>query len=282
MIEIRTIREIAYAKVNLALHVRNRRSDGYHELDTIFAFVNDGDFLEASHADTLSLTITGPFCSSLPGDSDNLVMQVALLMKNNFNILKGAALHLEKRLPVASGIGGGSADAAAAARLLNRLWGIGATDEVLAALLSRLGADIPACISSQLAKGKGTGTELVQYPTNPFADKAILLVNPLHPVATAEVFAGWDGQDHGALTGSDLDYIVKTGRNDLQSSAIKICPEIELILSSLVSFTPELSRMSGSGATCFALFDNLQNCAAAHAYYRQNYPEYWSMAGTLR
>jgi 4-diphosphocytidyl-2-C-methyl-D-erythritol kinase len=279
---ISEITEVAYAKVNLALHVRSRRDDGYHELDTIFAFVDDGDYLMASDAERLSLTIDGPFGSELSNNADNLVLQAAFLLRNRYNISAGAKLRLEKRLPVASGIGGGSADAAAAARLLNRLWGIGASDIDLASLLAPLGADIPACISSRTSQGQGIGTQLLLQQSNPFSGTSILLVNPLQPVSTAKVFAGWDGQDLGALAGSNLIDTVNLGRNDLQKAAIAICPEIETILISLMCLTPDLARMSGSGATCFALFGDAQKCLAAQKYIYSNHPGYWTLVGKLR
>ena len=145
--------ETAYAKINLALHVRRRREDGYHDIETMFAFAKHGDQLQASLADTLHFTIDGPFGSSLSADDDNLVMQAANRLRTHFSITDGASIRLTKNLPIASGIGGGSADAAAAARLLNRLWDIQASEQELADILAPLGADIPACVFSHTSFG---------------------------------------------------------------------------------------------------------------------------------
>ncbi len=127
-----TVAETAYAKINLALHVRRRRADGYHDIETLFAFAADGDRLSATEAKTLSLRIDGPFGDGLSPDDDNLVLRAARRMQQHFNVETGAAIQLDKRLPIASGIGGGSADAAATARLLNILWRLGATEAELA------------------------------------------------------------------------------------------------------------------------------------------------------
>ena len=157
--------ETAYAKINLALHVRRRRDDGYHDIETLFAFAQHGDQLQASLSDTLGLTIDGPFASGLSADDDNLVMQAAIRLRAHFSITSGASIRLTKNLPIASGIGGGSADAAAAARLLNRLWDIQASEQELADILAPLGADIPACVFSRTSFGSGTGTALELRPT---------------------------------------------------------------------------------------------------------------------
>ena len=278
----RAISEVAYAKINLALHVRARRADGYHELDTIFAFMNDGDHLHGAEAEELSLNISGPFANGLTKDDDNLVLRTAKLLQSSYNIPCGALLHLNKRVPISSGIGGGSADAAAAARLLNRLWGIGASEIELAELLGPLGADIPACVSSKLARGKGTGTELTAIADNLFTDQPMLLVNPLKAVSTADVFAAWDGNDLGPLSGIGVSDMAQSGRNDLQAAAMRLCPEIQVILETLKIFSPQLTRMSGSGATCFAVFASNQECETARSYISTEFPGYWTMSGTIK
>ena len=152
--------EIAFAKLNLALHVRKRRDDGYHDIETLFAFVQDGDVLTACPANELKLAIHGPFGTGLEADNNNLVLKTAFLLKAHFGVTQGAAIRLDKKVPMASGIGGGSADAAATARLLNRLWGLEASEQELADILAPLGADIPACIFSRPSFGSGTGTAL--------------------------------------------------------------------------------------------------------------------------
>jgi 4-diphosphocytidyl-2-C-methyl-D-erythritol kinase len=273
--------ETAFAKINLALHVRSRRPDGYHELDTVFAFVDDGDFLTCEPADTLSLSVMGPFGGILGSAEDNLVMRTAQAFAAKFNVTAGARITLEKRLPVASGIGGGSADAAATARLLNRLWGLQASDQALADILEPLGADIPACVVSNTVRGQGTGTQLSPLHDD-FCGTPVLLVNPNTALSTAAVFAQWNGVDHGgmALSGG-LDSIMK-GRNDLQEPAIGLCPAIADVLTSLDQQVPVLARMSGSGATCFGLFKDHSHRNAAMRAIADDHADWWIMAGCLR
>jgi 4-diphosphocytidyl-2-C-methyl-D-erythritol kinase len=278
---MRVLRETAYAKINLALHVRRRRDDGYHELETLFAFANDGDEIHGELADDITLQVRGPFGGGL-SNTDNLVVRAAARVKARFGIDRGAALRLEKRLPVASGIGGGSADAAAAARLLNRLWDIGASDGELEDLLAPLGADIPACVRSRTVYGEGTGAALRGVSDTDVSGRAVLLVNPLKPVATGPVFGGWNGIDRGALTFDDPWQAALAGRNDLQAPAIAICPDIEEILAQLGQTGADLVRMSGSGATCFALYSSTGARDAAVGHISKACPDYWTMASCLR
>lgn len=274
-----TLTETAYAKINLALHVRARRSDGYHELETLFAFVDTGDRLEATDADDVKLSISGPFSSDIECNDSNLVIQTANLMRQHFNVQAGASLTLQKNLPVSSGIGGGSADAAAAARLLNRLWRLDASDIELEVLLAPLGADIPACVASRTVIGGGTGTDLRPVAQDTFAGMPILLVNPLEPVATSAVFANWDGVDRGALGAHGAMSTMLEGRNDLEPMAMAICPAITEILKALKQTCPRVARMSGSGATCFALYDLIDNRNEAEKCIN---PAWWRLAGKLR
>jgi 4-diphosphocytidyl-2-C-methyl-D-erythritol kinase len=261
-------REIAYAKINLALHVRGRRDDGYHDLETLFAFCADGDVVEAEAADTLSLTIAGPFAEGL-SVTDNLVIRAAQALAPG----RGAAIQLTKNLPVASGIGGGSADAAATLRLLSRMWGINAD---LRAIAASLGADLPACLTSKTARGEGRGDDLMSVDLR-IAGTPVLLVNPRMPLSTASVFKAWDGNDRGALG----DW--RAGRNDLEPPACALVPAIGEILDWLRRFpNVTLARMSGSGATCFALFDNVEACDLAAFAGSRDRPDWWFMASTLR
>jgi 4-diphosphocytidyl-2-C-methyl-D-erythritol kinase len=269
--------EIAYAKINLALHVRRRRGDGYHDIETLFAFCEHGDELSAELAEELSLHMAGPFGSALLADEDNLVLKAAKLLKSRFSVATGAKISLDKRLPIASGIGGGSADAAAAARLLNRLWDIGASEADLAALLAPLGADIPACIYSRTAFGRGTGTELDPVIDSDLAGKPVLLVNPIVSVSTAAVFRAWDGVDRGPVPDNFMD-----GRNDLEPMALALCPEIADVLAKLTATNPLFARMSGSGATCFALFASRATRDAAQRDVAKACPLWWTMASSLR
>ena len=186
---------------------------------------------------------------------------------------------LEKNLPVASGIGGGSADAAATARILNSVWGINASDDELASLLAPLGADIPACVLSKTVFGSGTGTTLSPVIEGELKGMPVLLVNAMTAVATRAVFQGWDGIDHGGLDDSNLIESAFKGRNDLQASAIAISPGIANVLSALQATRPIYSRMSGSGATCFALYETIDARDAAR---NEMDNDWWTLAGRLR
>jgi 4-diphosphocytidyl-2-C-methyl-D-erythritol kinase len=254
--------EPAPAKLNLALHVRGKLPDGRHLIETVFAFCTDGDLVEAEAADELSLSVTGPFGGDL--SNENLVMAAAEALREAAGVNAGAALHLTKNLPVASGIGGGSADAAAALRLMTRLWSIDPSHA--SAVAPRLGSDVPACLLSKSARGGGAGDELSLLADPGLAGTSVLLVNPRIPLSTADVFARWDGIDLGPLDAW------REGRNDLEGLATALVPEIDVVLNWLRQ-QPNATfvRMSGSGATCFALFesDGARDAAAAAV------PEHW-------
>lgn len=271
--------EVAFAKINLALHVRKRRADGYHDIETLFAFAQDGDVLSASLEDTLSLEIDGPFGAGLQADESNLVLKTASCLKAHFGVKQCAAIRLDKRLPIASGIGGGSADAAATARLLNQLWSLDAAEQELADILAPLGADIPACIFSRPSFGSGTGTALVFLDDSNITARHVLLVNPLQSVSTAAIFKAWGGVDGGAVDRGDIWDAAITCQNNLEPIAAAICPVITDILDRLSLANPAFVRMSGSGATCFALFDDNTGLETARATLD---PHWWSMATMLR
>src|SRR6476619_6526772 len=169
-------REIAPAKLNLALHVRGKREDGRRDIEAIFAFCVDGDRLSAQPADDLNLTLTGPFAGELRANDDNLVLQAARALRQSAGVTAGAALTLEKRLPVASGIGGGSADAAAALRLLTSMWGVDPTDAEVVA--PTLGSDVPACLLSLPMRGEGAGDKLTPIDLSAISGAPVLLINP--------------------------------------------------------------------------------------------------------
>jgi 4-diphosphocytidyl-2-C-methyl-D-erythritol kinase len=273
------LRETAYAKINLALHIRKRRADGYHELETLFAFAKDGDGLSVGPASQISLTISGPFAAGLSVGEDNLVIRAARALAETFGVSQGAALHLEKNLPIASGIGGGSADAAAALRLLVRFWGLDAADQRITEIAKALGADVPACIGSFMVIGLGVGDILNPYAGAPLTGQPVLLVNPLVPCPTGPVFAAWDQVDRGGL---NLPSLAK-GRNDLTTSARALVPQIATVLAALNAFQgAQIVRMSGSGATCFALFDSADNAARARAKISAAHPDWWVLSSTLR
>jgi 4-diphosphocytidyl-2-C-methyl-D-erythritol kinase len=271
--------ETAFAKLNLALHIRRRRADGFHELETLFAFTEDGDELSAEVADDVSLTISGPFSEGLSRQEDNLVIRAARSLAELSGSGAGAKLHLEKRLPIASGIGGGSADAAAAIRLLVRLWGLDANDTQLMALAAQLGADVPACLASRPVVGTGVGDILTPYRNRSLGGRPVLLVNPLIACATGPVFARWDQVDRGPLDPGQLTQ----SRNDLTAPAVELVPEISDVLDCL-SVLPglTLARMSGSGATCFALFSEQDEAEAARAILRKDKPHWWFLVSRLR
>lgn len=274
-----TLADTAWAKVNLALHVRRRRSDGYHDIETLFAFAEDGDGLSAAPADDLSLTITGPFAAALDGDLEgNLVLRAARALAAATGAEPRAALTLDKRLPVASGIGGGSADAAVALRLLARLWRV----DVPGGLAVTIGADVPACLASVTARGEGRGEQLTPLGDG-LAGTPMLLVNPGVALSTARVFAGWDQRDRGALGTGDPLSVAAAGRNDLEPSARTLAPEIDQLLSLLAEQEGvRLARMSGSGATCLALFDTVAARDAADRSVAARRPVWWRLATQLR
>ena len=272
------MQETAYAKLNLALHVRKRREDGYHELETLFAFLDDGDRLTIAPAADFALTITGPFAAGLSAGPANLVLRAARLLAEANGLAAGAHFTLDKRLPVASGIGGGSADAAAALRLAARLWDIGMDDVRPSDLAAQLGADVPACVASQTCFGTGVGEQLEPIDGGALSGAAVLLVNPLVACPTGPVFKAWDGTDRGALDPADWLH----GRNDLEAPAVALHPEIAGVLDALRGLQPRLARMSGSGATCFAVFDHAAQRDAAAARVAQDHPAWWQMRGSLR
>lgn len=275
--------ETAFAKINLALHVRARRADGYHDIETIFAFVDAGDELTAEVADTDSLSVKGEFGDELSAGQDNLVLRALASMRAMMGgeRIPPLALTLEKNLPVAAGLGGGSADAAALIRLVQRAFGVGET-EALVTASATLGADVGACILSQTRLGTGTGWQLEDVDDADVHGLAVLLVNPRAPLATGPVFAGWDGRDRGALpTGSAL-VAARGGRNDLEPPALALVPEIDEVLAVLRAQLPILSRMSGSGASCFALFRSIAERDAAAARMADDHPDWWLMMGAIR
>jgi 4-diphosphocytidyl-2-C-methyl-D-erythritol kinase len=269
--------DTAYAKINLALHVRARQPDGYHRIETVFSFAEDGDELSVGPADTLTLEITGPFAGQLGAGDDNLVVRAAQALRGRYGVEAGAAIVLDKRLPVASGLGGGSADAAATLRLLARWWGLEADEAALLALAASLGSDVPACLASRTARGEGRGDALTPLDIPGLSGTPLLLVNPRTPVPTSEVFRRWDGVDGGAL-GDPL-----LGRNDLEEAAMGIAPAIRPVLVALrASRGVSLARMSGSGATCFALFPDEEDRDEAQARLAGHHPAWWTLASRVR
>lgn len=274
-----TLREPAPAKLNLALHVRRRRGDGYHELETLFAFVAHGDTVELDPAGQ-GFAVNGPFAEDLAGEGDNLVTRAADRFAAMFGVSPSGGITLTKRLPVSSGIGGGSADAAATLRLLARMHGISIQDSRLLKCAEALGSDVPACLYNRTAIGTGRGEALEWIEGAP--STPVLIVNPGVAVSTASVFAAWDGVDRGALASGSLQEAARAGRNDLETPAMAIAPVIGEVLNTL-SVQPgmTLARMSGSGATCFALFQDVTAASVAGATVRTAHPGWWCVETVL-
>jgi 4-diphosphocytidyl-2-C-methyl-D-erythritol kinase len=261
--------EAAPAKVNLTLHITGRRADGYHLLDSLVVFGPAADRLHAEAADSLSLTLGGPFAAGLVAEADNLVLRAARALAAWAGRAPGATLHLEKYLPVASGIGGGSADAAAALRLLSRLWQLEVPAPVMMRLAAGLGADVPVCVAGRPTRMAGIGEILTPAPALPAC--GMLLVNPGVALATADVFRARDAAfspeavwpaawpDAAAMAGD-----LSVQHNDLEPPALRLCPAVAAVLAALrASPGCLLARMSGSGATCFGLFADAAAAARA-------------------
>ncbi|HYJ53342.1 MAG TPA: 4-(cytidine 5'-diphospho)-2-C-methyl-D-erythritol kinase [Allosphingosinicella sp.] len=259
------MQETAYAKLNLALHVRGREADGYHRIETVFAFCEDGDVLFGRESERPALELSGPFARELSAEPDNLVLRAAAMLGAH------VAFSLDKRLPIASGLGGGSADAAAALRLIARMRGLAYED--VFGFAAAIGADVPACFFSQSARGEGRGDALEPLDED-LAGTPVLLVNPRRPLSTAAVFAAWDGQDRGPLA----DW--RDGRNDLEAAAIALVPEIRDVLDALAG--GPIARMSGSGATCFGLFESEADRDRAAAEIAASHPGWWLSQTRLR
>lgn len=265
------MRETAYAKINLALHVRRRREDGYHELETLFAFVDAGDVLVVQPAAQDSVQVVGEFAAGLDDPLDNLVARAL----NALPRPQGLAVTLEKNLPVAAGLGGGSADAGAVFRMVEAAHGLPDNWREKAA---NLGADVPACVESRTHIGLGTGTERGDV-VDDLAGTPVLLVNPRVSLSTGPVFKAWDGQDRGALPQGTAREIALAGRNDLTAPALTLCPPIADVLAALGKTRAWKADMSGSGATCFALYETEDQRDAAAAEMPR---EWWTLAGKLR
>jgi 4-diphosphocytidyl-2-C-methyl-D-erythritol kinase len=277
------VREFAPAKINLHLHVVGRRQDGYHLLDSLVVFAGIGDWLTVSPAPDLSLTLVGPFAAGLAAEPDNLVLRAARGLADLAGISPTGAMRLEKNLPVASGIGGGSADAAAALRLLCRFWAISPN---LTQLAQSLGADVPVCLLSHPTLMSGIGEILAPAPLVPEA--GLVLVNPGVAVSTPAVFRARTGGFSPAATfpldgwpsGKTLSQTLAQTHNDLEAPARSLAPAINDALAALAD-TPgcHIARMSGSGATCFGLFDNPR--AARHAANTVRRDGWWVWGGSL-
>ena len=284
------VREPAPAKVNLYLHVTEKYPSGYHAIDSLVVFTRLGDTLEVTPAPAgsgIRLSVDGPFADDLGADADNLVFRAATALAEKAGIGEGADLRLTKRLPVASGIGGGSADAAAALRALARLWSLGGSPELLFEIALGLGADVPMCLGSvarKVCQVSGIGDEV--SPAPPLPPCHFVLVNPGGEVSTPEVFAAREGafsepmpfEDTSPDAAAFADALAQR-RNDLTDAAVSLLPAVETVLGELGD-APEclLARMSGSGATCFGLFATPADAETAAGRLREKHPEWWVRA----
>ena len=283
----------APAKVNLSLCVRGRRTDGWHELDSVVAFAGCCDRLAFEPAETLSLTIDGPTAAAAGPIDDNLVLGAARALAERVPRLRLGRFHLRKTLPVAAGLGGGSSDAAAALRALAAANGLAPDDDRLFAAAAAVGADVPVCLRPSARRMAGRGDKLgpaLQLPPLP-----AVLANPGVAVSTPAVFAALGLEPGASLDGPPAPQLeagadaararraLEAGRNDLQASAIRIAPAIGATLDALASLEgARLTRMSGSGATCFALFDDRHAAARAARALRLAHPDWWVRATYLR
>lgn len=269
--------ERASAKINLFLHVGQKRGDGFHPLQSLAVFTDLGDGLTLEEAPALSLAIEGPFAAGLEGEGDNLVLRAARALGG-----PGARLTLTKNLPVASGIGGGSADAAAALRGLNLLWNMGKDGRSLSEIAATLGSDIPVCLASVSAFMEGRGEIL--RPTVSMPRIPMLLVNPGVAVPTKDVFAALTtrtGVEMALPQGrfrdtADLLRFLETTRNDLEAPALRLQPVIGEVLTAIRALPGALMvRMSGSGATCFGIFADDDCCSRAAEILKDAAPGWW-------
>jgi 4-diphosphocytidyl-2-C-methyl-D-erythritol kinase len=288
--------EVGRAKVNLTLRVVGRRVDGYHDLESVVAFADCADRLTFAPGPELKLETTGPLAQACGAPSDNLVLKVAVLLAARVPGLKLGAFTLEKVLPVAAGIGGGSADAAAALRLLARHNNLSLDDERLAEVALQTGADVPVCLASRACDMTGVGEGLL--PLN-LPELPSVLVNPSAPVATRDVFDALGLRNGELLVGitdviespawpeggaSIADWVeaLSSIGNDLETPATRLQPAISDVLSALhASEGALLARMSGSGATCFAIYPDSGKAQAASDKIRRDHPGWWVHAGVL-
>jgi 4-diphosphocytidyl-2-C-methyl-D-erythritol kinase len=275
---------LAPAKINLYLHVVGRRPDGYHLLDSLIVFAETGDVVTAEADSGLSLTVDGPFAGKLSADDDNLVLRAAQGLRALGGATAGARIKLTKNLPVASGIGGGSADAAATLRVLCALWGIAPERADLEELALRLGADVPVCLDSKPSFIGGIGEEIV--PARAIPSAHMVLVNPGVATPTPAVFkaraAGFSQPARWIAPPGDahaLAEALKTRRNDLTDPAIIVTPVIRDVLTAIVA-TKDclLARLSGSGATCFGLYAGAEAAEAARQQIVSAHPAWWAVA----
>jgi 4-diphosphocytidyl-2-C-methyl-D-erythritol kinase len=286
----------ARAKVNLTLRVNGRRSDGFHDLESVVAFADCADRLTLTPGSDLDLKMSGPLAQACGETSDNLVLKAARLLAERVPDMKAGSFSLDKALPVAAGIGGGSADAASALRLLSQLNGLALDDPRIIEVAQLTGADVPVCVDSRGCVMTGVGETLqpLSLPTMP-----CVMVNPGVPVATKDVFAAL-GLRNGELLVGATDVLLQdhwpdekasledwvealaASSNDLEAPAMRVQPVIGDVIAALNATNGAwLARMSGSGATCFAIYENTAEAGRAAEKLRRDHPGWWVHAGTL-
>lgn len=283
------LRIAAPAKINLTLHVTGRRADGYHTLDSLVAFADVFDHVSVDHAETLSLEVVGPNAAALSAThaQENIVLRAARVLASAIGTEKGAHVVLHKVLPVAAGIGGGSADAAAVLLALSRLWHSDLPQESLLALAAAIGADVPVCLQGRATQIGGVGEQFVDVPSLP--PSWLVLANPGVALSTPEVFRMRTGAfsepaplDVAPPDAAALASELAKRRNDLTAAAISLVPGIGVALSALAALPGALlSRMSGSGATCYALFASEGEAQAAARILRADHRGWWIVAAPL-
>jgi 4-diphosphocytidyl-2-C-methyl-D-erythritol kinase len=288
---MREYRDIAPAKINLALHVTGRREDGYHLLDSLVTFANHGDVIGVCLADQDTFTLSGPFSTLLQQEalSDNLVIRARDLLRaavlQHGGSAPAVAIHLEKNLPIASGIGGGSADAAATLRALLHLWDADLASDKLQAIALALGADVPMCLQGRPLRATGIGDQITPVPHLP--SFGIVLGNPLKSVSTPAIFKALTRRDFAPIatlptTSDQGDWLTALAamRNDLEPVARQLCPEIAEISQQIRESGAALTRMSGSGATCFGLYPSLEKAEKAREALQAIKPDWYFQATT--
>jgi 4-diphosphocytidyl-2-C-methyl-D-erythritol kinase len=273
----------APAKINLTLHVCGKRADGYHLLDSLVVFAGVGDRITVSDDTALRLSVGGPFGAALTNEPDNLVLRAARLLAASSHTTRGAHIHLEKNLPVASGIGGGSADAAATLMACGRLWNLDPRAISDTDIAAKLGADVPVCLRGVPAFMSGIGEIVAPAPPLPAA--WLVLVNPGEPLATKAVFAALAGRFSKAMaresfaglaTARDLAAALTLYRNDLMAPARELLPSVVTVLDTLEQ-SPGclLARLSGSGPTCFGVFADEDGARIAAAGLEKSHTGWW-------
>ncbi|SNY92448.1 4-diphosphocytidyl-2-C-methyl-D-erythritol kinase [Cohaesibacter sp. ES.047] len=277
----------APAKVNLALHITGQREDGFHTLDSLVVFGGAFDRLVFEPSDRLHLSVTGPFADGLRQEPDNLMVRAARLLAKDLNIPAKAELSLEKHLPISAGVGGGSADAAATLLGLLRLWERTIKDEKLRTIALKLGSDVPMCLEGACLRATGIGDTLEEGPRLP-KDVGLVLINPRVPISTPTIFKKLKRKTNDSmgpipsafLSAMALADWLSDQRNDLQMAAIEQAPVIETVLQALGDDGDCLfARMSGSGATCFGLFQSIKHAEYAARRLAFTHPNWWVSYG---